>query len=85
MSLPGGLRPMVLPQTGLNFDEINRFQNSNSGIASSANDESLVRPSYSFSKHCSISNQSIVPPSMTNITTSDTSTSFQPYIKVHIQ
>lgn len=81
MSLPGGVRPMELPQTGLNFDEVNRFQNSNSGIASSANDENLVRPSYSFSKHCSISNQSVIPPSMTNITTSDTSTSFQPYIK----
>ncbi|KAK7291110.1 hypothetical protein RIF29_06003 [Crotalaria pallida] len=81
MSLPGGVRPMIFPQTGLNFDEANQFQNFNSGIASFSNDESMLRPSYNFSKHGSISNQSVVPASMTNITTSDTSTSFQPYIK----
>ncbi|XP_019436950.1 PREDICTED: transcription factor ALC-like isoform X2 [Lupinus angustifolius] len=81
MSSPGGLRPMILPQTGLNFDEVNGFQNSNRGIASSANVESLVPPSYNFSKHCSFSDQSIVPPSVTNVTTSHPSTSIQPHIK----
>ncbi|CAL0323787.1 unnamed protein product [Lupinus luteus] len=81
MSSPGGQRPMILPQTGLNFDEANGFPISNSGIASSANGESLAPPSYNFSKHCSFSDQSIVPPSATNVTTSHPSTSIQPHIK----
>lgn len=83
MSLPGGLRPMELPQTGLSFDEGNGFQNSISGIASSANDESLVRPSFGFPKQCSISNRSVAIPSVTNIATSDTSSSFQHSNKVY--
>lgn len=77
MSLSGGLRPSIFPQTGLNIDEGNGFRNS-----VSANDESLVRSAFSFPEHCSISNQSI--PSVTNIATLDTSSSFQPSIKVHV-
>ncbi|RDY11269.1 Transcription factor SPATULA, partial [Mucuna pruriens] len=82
MSLPGGLRPMIMPQTGLNLDGSNGLQNCTSIIASSSNDESLVRHAFSFPKQCSFSNQSVVP-SVTNIATSDTST-FHPSIKVHI-
>ncbi|XP_057422561.1 transcription factor LRL3-like isoform X3 [Lotus japonicus] len=74
MSLSGGLRPSIFPQTGLNIDEGNGFRNS-----VSANDESLVRSAFSFPEHCSISNQSI--PSVTNIATLDTSSSFQLSIK----
>ncbi|XP_061364075.1 transcription factor ALC-like [Gastrolobium bilobum] len=81
MSLPGGLRPMILPQTGFNLDEGNGFQNSTSAIASSANDESLMRSAFSFPKQCSISHQSVVLPSVTNVVTSDTSSRFQPSIK----
>lgn len=67
---------MMLAQTGLNLDEGNGngFQNPISAIASSsANDESLVRPAFSFPEHCSISNIAL-----------DTSSSFQPSIKVHV-
>ncbi|KAG5103645.1 hypothetical protein JHK84_048614 [Glycine max] len=81
MSLPGGLRPMIMSQTGLNLDGSNRFHNSTSAIASSSNDESLVRHAFSFPKQCSISNQSIGVPSVTNIATSDTSSTFHPSIK----
>ncbi|XP_027330872.1 transcription factor SPATULA-like [Abrus precatorius] len=81
MSLPGGLRPMILPQTGLNLDEGNGFQNSTSAVASTANDESLVRHAFSFPRQCSISNQAIIIPSLTNKATSDISSSFQPTIK----
>lgn len=82
MSSSGGPRSMMLAETGLNLDEANRFQNSFNAIASSANDESLVRPSYNFPEQCSISNQSMVIPSVTNISTLDASSSFQPSIKV---
>ncbi|KAH1119913.1 hypothetical protein AAZX31_17G228300 [Glycine max] len=81
MSLPGGLRPMIMSQTGLNLDGSNGFHNSTSAIASSSNDESLVRHAFSFPKQCSISNQSIGVPSVTNIATSDTSSTFHPSIK----
>ncbi|KAJ1436746.1 Myc-type, basic helix-loop-helix [Sesbania bispinosa] len=82
MPLSGGMRPMMLPQAGLNLDEGNGFQNSISAIASSANDhESLVRPAFSFPEQCSISNQSLVMPSVTNIATLDTPSNFQPSIK----
>ncbi|TKY57834.1 Transcription factor SPATULA [Spatholobus suberectus] len=80
MSLPGGLRPMIMPPTGLNLDASNGLQNCTSAIASSANDESLVRHAFSFPKQCSISNPSVLP-SVTNISTSDTSSSFHPSIK----
>lgn len=85
MSLPGGLRPMIMSQTGLNLDGSNGFHNSTSAIASSSNDESLVRHAFSFPKQCSISNQSIGVPSVTNIATSDTSSTFHPSIKVCVQ
>ncbi|KAL2974052.1 hypothetical protein AAZX31_14G081300 [Glycine max] len=81
MSLPGGLRPMIMPQTGLNLDGSNGFQNSTCAIASSSNDESLVRHAFSFPKQCSISNKSIGVPSVKNIATSDTSSTFHPSIK----
>lgn len=85
MSLPGGLRPMIMPQTGLNLDGSNGFQNSTCAIASSSNDESLVRHAFSFPKQCSISNKSIGVPSVKNIATSDTSSTFHPSIKVCVQ
>ncbi|XP_020234289.1 transcription factor ALC isoform X2 [Cajanus cajan] len=81
MSLPGGLRPMIMPQTGLNLDAGNELQNCTSAIASSSNDESLVRHAFSFPKQCSISNQSLGAPSMTNVAASDTSSTFHPSIK----
>ncbi|RYR55758.1 hypothetical protein Ahy_A06g030934 [Arachis hypogaea] len=84
MSLPGGLRPMILPHTGVDFDEGNRFQNSINGGASSSYtaDESLVaRSPFGFHRPCSISNQSAAMPSLTNLATSDNSSSFQSSIK----
>ncbi|KAK7383147.1 hypothetical protein VNO78_28818 [Psophocarpus tetragonolobus] len=81
MSLPGGIRPMIMSQTGLNFDGSSGLENSTSAIASSSNDENLVRHAFSFPKQCSISNQSVGVPSVTNISTSDNSSTFHPSIK----
>ncbi|KAL2318535.1 hypothetical protein Fmac_032411 [Flemingia macrophylla] len=81
MSLPGGLRPMMMPQTGLNLNRSNGLQNCTSAVASSSNDESLVRHAFSFPKQCNNSNQSLGIPSVKNIATTDTSSTFHPSIK----
>ncbi|XP_047153203.1 transcription factor ALC-like isoform X3 [Vigna umbellata] len=81
MSLPGELRPVIMPQTGLNLDESDGLQNSTSAIASSSNEESLVRHAFSFPKQCSISDQSHVVPSVTSLATSNAPTTFHPSIK----
>ncbi|XP_027939778.1 transcription factor ALC-like isoform X2 [Vigna unguiculata] len=81
MSLPGELRPVMMPQTGLNLDENDGLQNSTSAIASSSNEESLVRHAFSFPKQCSISDQSLVVPSVTRLATSNAPSTFQPPIK----
>ncbi|XP_012570795.1 transcription factor PHYTOCHROME INTERACTING FACTOR-LIKE 15-like isoform X2 [Cicer arietinum] len=80
MSLSGGPRPMMFSPTELNLDEGNGFPNSITAVASSANDECLARPAFTFPEQCSISNQSVIPP-MTNLATFDTSPSFQPSMK----
>ncbi|XP_054798424.1 transcription factor SPATULA-like isoform X2 [Prosopis cineraria] len=80
MCLPGGLQSMAtaLPQTGLNnFDESNGYQNSCCGIASSVNAECLVHPDFSLPKHCCISDQPLIMPSMTNMTNPDNSSGFK--------
>ncbi|GAU39920.1 hypothetical protein TSUD_05120 [Trifolium subterraneum] len=78
MSLSGGPRPTMFSQTELlNLDEGNiGFHNS-----INANDECFVRPGFSFPEQCSISNQSVILPSTTNIANFDASSSFQPSIK----
>ncbi|MED6124202.1 hypothetical protein PIB30_056856 [Stylosanthes scabra] len=85
MSLPGGLRPMILPQTSVDFDDGNRFHNSiggGGGAPSYTADEGLVaRPPFGFHRPCSISNQSVGMPSLTNVATSDNSSSFQSSMK----
>ncbi|XP_014504100.1 transcription factor ALC isoform X2 [Vigna radiata var. radiata] len=81
MSLPGELRPVIMPQTGLNLDESDGLQNSTSAIASSSNEESLVRHAFSFPKQCSISDQSHVVPSVTSLATSNAPSTFHPSIK----
>ncbi|KAF7830608.1 transcription factor ALC-like isoform X1 [Senna tora] len=76
MCLPG-LQPTSLPQSGLNFEEANGYQNSTCGIASSANAECLVQPDFNFPKHCNISDQPMVIPSMTSMANPDTSSTFR--------
>ncbi|CAJ1972704.1 unnamed protein product [Sphenostylis stenocarpa] len=81
MSLPGELRPTIMAQTGLNLDESDRFQNSTSAIASSSNKENLVRHAFSFPEQCSISNQSVVVPSVTKLANSNIPSAFHPSVK----
>ncbi|CAK8569501.1 unnamed protein product [Lathyrus sativus] len=80
VSLSGGSRPTTaFSQTDLfNLDEGNiGFHNSINAIASSANDESFVPPSFSFPEQGCISNQTVAA----NIANFDASSSFQPAIK----
>ncbi|XP_068475773.1 transcription factor ALC-like isoform X3 [Phaseolus vulgaris] len=81
MSLPGEQRPMIMPQTGLNLDESDGLQNSTSAIASSSKEENLIRHAFSFPKQCSISDQSVVVPSVTRLATSNAPSTFHPSIK----
>ncbi|KAL9330600.1 hypothetical protein ACSQ67_000210 [Phaseolus vulgaris] len=81
MSLPGEQRPMIMPQTGLNLDESDGLQNSTSAIASSSKEENLIRHAFSFPKQCSISDQSVVAPSVTRLATSNAPSTFHPSIK----
>lgn len=87
MSLSGGSRPPTMfPQTELfNLDEGNSgFHNSNNAITPPTNNEYFARQAFSFPEQCSISNQSVILPSSTNIASFDTSSSFQTSIKVHV-
>jgi hypothetical protein len=79
MSLSGGPRPTMFSQTELlNLDEGNiGFHNS-----INTNNECFARSGFSFPEQCSISNQSVILPSTTNIPNFDASSSFQPSIKV---
>jgi hypothetical protein len=62
----------------LNLDEGNiGFHNS-----INTNNECFARSGFSFPEQCSISNQSVILPSTTNIPNFDASSSFQPSIKV---
>ncbi|KAI9106878.1 hypothetical protein K1719_022406 [Acacia pycnantha] len=79
MCLPGGLQSMTLPQA-LNFDDSDVYHNSSRGIASSSlnADECLVSPrDLRLPKHCSISDQPLIIPSMAN---PDTSSGFRFHI-----
>jgi len=86
MSLSGGSRPTMFPQTELfNLDEGNSgFHNSNNAITPPTDNEYFTRQAFSFPEQCSISNQSVILPSATNIASFDTSSSFQTSIKVHV-
>lgn len=83
MSLSGGSRPTMFPQTELfNLDEGNSgFHNSNNAITPPANNEYFARQAFSFPEQCSMSNQSVIIPSATNLASFDTSSSFQTSIK----
>ncbi|XP_021691101.2 transcription factor SPATULA isoform X2 [Hevea brasiliensis] len=86
MCLPGVLQPMQLPMTGLNFDEGSGLLNANAAAGTfSENDENLARTALSLPNRRTASNQPIVLPSATNITSSETSYGFEPLVQVHYE
>ncbi|KAJ7958175.1 Transcription factor SPATULA [Quillaja saponaria] len=83
MCLPGALQPIILPQTGLNFDEGNGIQSSSRGIVKLSEPiENFMQSACNLPKQCTISNQPVSVPSVTNINTSFSSSSFQPSFQV---
>ncbi|XP_002510190.2 transcription factor SPATULA [Ricinus communis] len=82
MCLPGVLQPMQLPLTGMSFDEGGGLLNTNSATgAFSENDESSAQATLSLPNRCAVSNQPIILPSTTNITSSETPFGFEPLIQ----
>ncbi|KAG8632642.1 transcription factor SPATULA isoform X2 [Manihot esculenta] len=86
MCLPGVLPPMNLPMTGLTFDEGSGLLDTNAAtVTFSENGENSARTALSHPNRCTVSNQTIVLPSATNITSSETSYGFEPLIQVHYE
>lgn len=75
---------MQLPLTGMSFDEGNGLLNTNTITGTfPANEESCVQNALNLPSQCTISNQPIVLPQGTNITSSENSFGFEPLIQVH--
>lgn len=83
MCLPGVMHPMQLPlsQTGLGYNEGNKYLNSSSTLSSS--EERSMQSAYNLSNSCNISNQQIAIPSVTNITTLEAALGFEQSIQAH--
>ncbi|KAJ7966600.1 transcription factor SPATULA-like [Quillaja saponaria] len=85
MCLPGALQPIILPQTGLNFDEHNGVQSSMREIVTLPGTvESLVQSACNIPKQCTISNQPVGIPTVTYTNTSETSSRFQPSFQYYV-
>ncbi|KAF3446632.1 hypothetical protein FNV43_RR11812 [Rhamnella rubrinervis] len=86
MCLPGVMHPMQLPlsQTGMGYNEGNKYLNSSGGLtALSSSEERSMQSAYNLSNSCNISNQPIAIPSVTNITTLEAALGFEQSIQAH--
>ncbi|KAK9270807.1 hypothetical protein L1049_026392 [Liquidambar formosana] len=81
---PGGLQPMQLPQAGTSSDDGNGLLNTNRETCTfSANQETSMRTAFDISNQCTLSNQPIDIPTMTNLTNTETSFGFEPPLQAH--
>ncbi|KAF3443555.1 hypothetical protein FNV43_RR13241 [Rhamnella rubrinervis] len=79
MCLPEVMHPMQLPlsQTGMGYNEGNKYLNSTGGLtALSSSEERSMQSAYNLSNSRNISNQPIAIPSVTNITTLEAALGF---------